>query len=195
MSAILDCLEIKNGDEVLVSNYTMVATANAPRLVGGKVKLVDISPVNLCMDPNDLRKKITKKTKFVIYTSMNGRDGDIKEILNICKKNNLILIEDAAHSIGSYHNSNHLGTIGIAGSFSFSMPKLITMGQGGAIVTNNTKLANRLRKYKDFGRIKSGIDIHDSLGFNFKISDMQSVLAIGQLNEIKLRIKKKTINL
>lgn len=191
MTAILDCLGIKNVDEVLVSNYTMVATANAPRLIGSRVKLVDISPTNLCMDPNDLIKKITKKSKFVIYTSMNGREGDIKEIANICKKNKLFLIEDAAHSIGSYQDSKHLGTIGIAGSFSFSMPKLITMGQGGAIITNNSKLAKQLRKYKDFGRVKNGVDVHNSLGFNFKISDMQSVLAMGQLNEIKLRIKKK----
>lgn len=71
------------------------------------------------------------------------------------------------------------------------MPKLITMGQGGAVVTNSGKLAKKLRLYKDFGRIKSGIDIHDTLGYNFKITDMQSALAIGQLKNIKNRIKKK----
>ena len=170
MSSILTCLGIKTNDEVLVSNYTMVATANAPILAGAKVNLVDISPENLCIDPDDLKKKITKKTKFLIYTSINGRSGYIEKISNICKKNKITLIEDAAHSIGSYINSKHLGTFGVAGSFYFSMPKLITMGQGGVIVTNNKSLAKKLRKFKDFGRVKNGIDIHNSLGYNFKIT-------------------------
>ncbi len=191
MSSILTCLGIKKNDEVLVSNYTMVATANAPILSGAKVNLVDISPENLCIDPIDLKRKITKNTKFLIYTSINGRAGYIEKISKICKKNKITLIEDAAHSIGSYLSSKHLGTFGIAGSFSFSMPKLITMGQGGVIVTNNKSLAKKLRKFKDFGRIKNGIDIHNSLGFNFKITDLQAVLGSGQLDEIKNRIKKK----
>ena len=130
-------------------------------------------------------------SKFLIYTTINGRAGHIEEILRICKKNKIIFIEDAAHSIGSLHKKKHLGTFGIAGSFSFSMPKLITMGQGGAVVTNNKALAKKLRKFKDFGRVKNGIDIHNTLGFNFKITDIQSVLGFGQLQEIKKRIRIK----
>jgi len=191
MSSILHCLGIKRGDEVLVSNYTMVATANVAQMFGGKTILVDINPDNLCMDPIDLEKKITKKTKFVIYTSMNGRAGYLDEIIKICKKKKLLLIEDAAHSIGSKHKNKYLGTLGIAGSFSFSMPKLITTGQGGAVVSNNKLLLKKLRKFKDFGRKKSGNDIHDTLGYNYKVSDMQSVLAIGQLKNIDERVKKK----
>ena len=191
MSSVLHCLEIKQRDEVLVSNYTMVATANVAQMFGGKTILVDINPDNLCMDPVDLESKITKKSKFVIYTSMNGRAGYIEEIKRICKKNKLFLIEDAAHSIGSRYKKKHLGTFGIAGSFSFSMPKLITTGQGGAVVSNNISLLKKLRKFKDFGRKKSGNDIHDTLGYNYKVTDMQSVLAIGQLQNINNRIKKK----
>ena len=193
MSSILMCLDIKKKDEVLVSNYTMVATANAALLAGGKVNLVDISPDNLCMDPKDFKKKITKNTKFVIYTSMNGRAGHISEIIKICKKHKIIFIEDAAHSIGSFFKKKHLGTFGLAGSFSFSMPKLITMGQGGAITTNNSILAKKIRKFKDFGRLRNGIDIHNSLGYNFKVTDMQALLGIGQLKELSKRIKKKKI--
>ena len=122
---------------------------------------------------------------------MNGRVGQIESIQKICKKNKLVLIEDAAHALGSYNKKIHVGNAGLAGSFSFSMPKLITMGQGGAIITNNFKLAKKLRLYKNFGRRKSGEDIHDYLGYNFKITDMQSMLAIGQLRSIKARIKKK----
>ena len=191
MSAVLHCLNLNKDDEVLVSNYTMVATANVAKFVGVKVGLVDISNEDLCMCPDDLQKKINKKTKVVIYTQMNGRVGKIDLIKKICKKNNLTLIEDAAHAIGSYNKKKHVGNSGIAGSFSFSMPKLITMGQGGAIVTNSTKLANKLRLYKNFGRKKSGEDRHDYMGYNFKITDMQSMLALSQLKSVKSRIKKK----
>lgn len=191
MSSVLHCLNLNKDDEVLVSNYTMVATANVAKFVGVKVGLVDISHEDLCMCPDDLQKKINKKTKVVIYTQMNGRVGKIDLIKKICKKNNLTLIEDAAHAIGSYNKKKHVGNSGIAGSFSFSMPKLITMGQGGAIITNSTKLANKLRLYKNFGRKKSGEDRHDYMGYNFKITDMQSMLALSQLKSVKSRIKKK----
>lgn len=191
MTAMLDCLGIKIGDEVLVSNYTMIATANAVRFLKARPVLVDISKENLCMCSIDLEKKITKKTKFCIYTSINGRIGDIEKIKKICKKRDIILLEDAAHSIGSFYKKKHAGTFGLAGSFSFSMPKLITMGQGGAVVTDNSNLAKKLRLYKDFGRRKPGNDIHDKLGYNFKITDMQSALAIGQVKNIKKRIAKK----
>jgi len=191
MSSILDCLDLKKNDEVLVSNYTMVATANVVKFVGLKLKLVDISNKDLCMCPVDLLKKINKKTKVVIYTQMNGRVGQIESIKKICKKNNIFLIEDAAHAIGSYNKRIHVGNSGIASSFSFSMPKLITMGQGGAVITNNSKLASRLRLYKNFGRKKPGEDVHNYLGYNFKITDMQSILGLEQLKDINLRIRKK----
>ena len=191
MSSILNCLDLKKRDEVLVSNYTMVATANVTKFVGLKLRLIDVSKDDLCMCPLDLLKKITKNTKVVIYTQMNGRVGQIETIRKICKKRNIFLIEDAAHAIGSYKKKIHVGNSGIASSFSFSMPKLITMGQGGAVITNNKKLASRLRLYKNFGRKKSGEDVHDYLGYNFKITDMQSMLALEQLKDIKLRMKKK----
>ena len=191
MSSILDCLNLKKNSEVLVSNYTMVATANVARFLKLKTVLVDISNKDLCMCPKDLLKKITKNTKVVIYTQMNGRVGNINQIKKICKKYKIILIEDAAHAIGSYNNKTHVGTTGIAGSFSFSMPKLISMGQGGAVITNNSNLAQKLRLYKNFGRKKSGEDLHNYLGYNFKITDMQAILGLGQLDDIKKRIKKK----
>ena len=191
MSSILDCLDLKSDDEVLVSNYTMVATANVAKFVGLKVGLVDISNKDLCMSAEDLLRKINKKTKVVIYTQMNGRVGQIDLIKKICEKRKIFLIEDAAHAIGSYNKKTHVGNMGIASSFSFSMPKLITMGQGGAVITNNNKLAQKLRLYKNFGRKKSGEDVHNYLGYNFKITDMQSMLALGQLKNVKERMKKK----
>lgn len=191
MSSILACLNLKKKDEILVSNYTMVATANAARFFNFKVKLVDISSKDLCMCPNDLIRKINKNTRVVIYTQMNGRLGQINKIKKICKKNSIHLVEDSAHAIGTYNSKKHVGNAGIASSYSFSMPKLITMGQGGAITTNNFNLSKKLRLFKNFGRSKEGNDIHDFLGYNFRITDMQSVIALEQLKTIKSRIKIK----
>ena len=191
MYAILKCLNLRKNSEVLVSNYTMVATANVVKMAGLKLRLVDISEYDLCMSPKDLLKKISKNTKVVIYTQMNGRVGQINEISKICKKRKIHLIEDSAHAIGSFYKRKHIGNSGIASSFSFSMPKLITMGQGGAIITNNKLFAKKLRLFKNFGRKKDGIDIHDYLGYNFKITDLQSILASSQLQDIKKRINLK----
>ncbi len=191
MYAILKCLNLKHDSEVLVSNYTMVATANIVEMAGLRLKLVDIAEQDLCMCPIDLKNKISKKTKVVIYTSMNGRVGQINKIAKICKEKSIILIDDAAHAIGSYNDKRHVGNKGLAASFSFSMPKLITMGQGGCVITNNNNLAKKLRLFKNFGRKIDGVDIHNHLGYNFKITDLQSVLGISQLQDIKKRINQK----
>ena len=188
--SIMLALGLKKNDEVILPNYTMVATANAVILAGAKPILCDISDENLCLDPNKLTNKINKNTKAVIYVTLNGRSGFIRQIQKICKKKKLHLIEDSAHSIGSYLNKKHHGTFGIASSFSLSMPKLITTGQGGFVVTNNKSLANKVNEIKNFGRRSDGNDIYFSIGYNFKFTDLQSSLGISQLQNIKQRIKK-----
>ena len=189
--SIMLALGLKKNDEVILPNYTMVATANAAViLAGAKPILCDISDENLCLDPNKLTNKINKNTKAVIYVTLNGRSGFIQQIQKICKKKKLHLIEDSAHSIGSYLNKKHHGTFGIASSFSLSMPKLITTGQGGFVVTNNKSLANKVNEIKNFGRRSDGNDIYFSIGYNFKFTDLQSSLGISQLQNIKQRIKK-----
>lgn len=191
MSAILHCLNIGAGDEVIVPGYTMIATANAPTFVNAKTVLCDIDKDNLCMCPQDLQKRITKKTRAVIYVTLNGRSGKIEEIKKICKNKNIYLIEDSAHSLGSYHKKKHHGNFGVASSMSFSMPKIITMGQGGCVLTDSKQLEKKLNRFKNFGRDNSGNDIHNHIGYNFKITDIQSVLCNAQLTNIKKKITKK----
>ncbi len=188
---ILISLGIKKGDEVIVPSYTMVATANSIKLIGGKVIFADISKENLCLCPQDLIKKITKKTKAIIYVTLNGRSGFLDEITKICKKNHIYMIEDSAHSIGSFFKKKHHGNFGIASSFSFSMPKIITTGQGGMIVTNNLNLYKKLLKIKNFGRQSDGNDFYSSIGYNFKFTDLQATLGISQLKSLNWRIKQK----
>tara|TARA_B100000787_G_scaffold167610_2_gene154726 strand:+ start:803 stop:1897 length:1095 start_codon:yes stop_codon:yes gene_type:complete len=191
LTTILLSLGIKPNDEVIVPSYTMVATANSVQLIGAKPIFCDISKDNLCLSHYELENKISKKTKAIIYVTLNGRSGDIKKIKDICNKKKIYLIEDSAHSIGSYFKKIHHGNFGIASSFSFSTPKIITTGQGGMIVTNNNKIYKKIKKIKNFGRSSDGNDLYEDIGYNFKFTDLQAVLGISQISDLEKRIKKK----
>lgn len=191
LTLALLAIGLKPGDEVLIPNLTMIATANAGKLIGINPVFVDIEKETLCMDLGSAQKVMTKKTKALIYVSLNGRSGDMKKVMTFCKEHNIFLIEDAAQSLGSYFHGKHLGTFGSIGSFSFSVPKIITTGQGGALVTNSAKHMKTLRLSKDFGRIKGGIDIHGTLGWNFKFTDIQAVIGIEQMKKLAWRINRK----
>lgn len=187
----LMALGIGRGDEIIVPDFTMIASANAVLLAGAKPVLVDIDPATLCLDLKLAEAAITKKTKAIMLVSLNGRAPDMNKVRALCKKYNLFLIEDAAQSLGSQWNEKMLGTFGIVGSFSFSVPKVITTGQGGALVTNNEELIKKIRKIKDFGRVKSGVDQYETLGFNFKFTDLQAVIGIEQMKKLKWRVNRK----
>jgi len=187
-------LDIKPGDEVLVPNFTMVATPNSIKMIGAKPVFVDVEAETLCLDLEQLKKKLTPKTKAMMLVSANGRKPKTKitKFLNFAEENNIKIIEDAAQSLGSYYDKDtHIGLKGDIGSFSFSMPKIITTGQGGALVTNNDELANKIKKLKDFGRTAGGSDIHDSIGFNSKFTEMQAVIGLEQMKKLDFRIKRK----
>lgn len=187
----LQALGISKGDEVIVPNYTMIASANAVILAGAKPVLVDIDKKNLCIDLKIAEKSLTKKTKALMIVSINGRSTDMTEVVSFCNKNKLYLIEDAAQSLGSRWRGKHLGTFGEIGSFSFSSPKIITTGQGGALVTNNTSLMKKIRQIKDFGRIRNGVDEYETLGYNFKFTDIQAVIGIEQMKKLPTRVERK----
>ncbi len=166
------------GDEVLVPNFTMVATPNAVRLVNATPVLVDVEAETLCMDIEAAQRSLTPKTKAVALVSLNGRAPDMMRWREFCDEHHLFFLEDAAQSLGSFQNGRHLGTYGDVGSFSFSAPKIITTGQGGALITDDDDLAAAIRKIKDFGRERGGIDWHDMMGYNFKFTDIQAVIGI-----------------
>jgi len=187
----LMALGIGREDEVIVPDYTMIASANAIILAGAKPVLVDIDPSNLCLDLNVVEEAITPKTKAIMFVSINGRCPDMEKVVALCRKYNLYLIEDAAQSLGSRYNGKHLGTFGEIGSFSFSFPKIITTGQGGALVTNDEELFYRISKIKDFGRTKSGVDYHEMMGFNAKFTDLQAIIGIEQMKKLPWRERRK----
>ena len=158
----LMALGIKAGDEVIVPDFTMIATPNAVMMVGAKPVLVDVDE-SWCLNPDLVEKAITPKTKAVFHVSINGRAGRLDELKKLCRRHKIYLIEDAAQSLGSFYQGRHLGRHGVIGSFSFSVPKIITTGQGGALITDSKKIYETIEKLKDFGRVKAGVDWHDQI--------------------------------
>jgi len=187
----LAALGVGKGDEVIVPDFTMVATPNAVLLAGAKPVFVDINKETLCLTIDAVEKKITPKTKAIIPVSLNGRSCDMNRLLQIAKEHNIFIIEDAAQAFGSYYDGKHLGTFGDIGSFSFSTPKIITTGQGGALVTNNKKLYEKMVRLKDFGRINRNSQDHDEIGYNFKFTDIQAAIGVEQMKKLPWRIERK----
>ena len=187
----LRALGIGRGDEVLVPNLTMIASPNAVVLAGASPVLVDVEPNTLCIDMERVAEAITPRTKALMYVPLNGRSGDMEAVAAFCKERGLFLLEDAAQALGSRYQGKHLGTFGDIGSFSFSVPKIITTGQGGALVTNTEDLYKKMRRLKDFGREQGGADIHDDWGWNFKFTDLQAVVGIEQMKKLVGRIQRK----
>jgi perosamine synthetase len=185
---------IQAGDEVIVPNYTMIATPNSVKMFGAVPVFVDVEPETLCLNIEMVKSAITKKTKAIMFVSANGRypTSGITQFERLAEENNISLIEDAAQSLGSFYpDGRHIGLAGKVGSFSFSAPKIISTGQGGALITSDDELARKLRRLKDFGRSGGGNDIHDSIGYNFKFTELQACLGIEQMNKLQWRINRK----
>ena len=191
--AALAC-DVKAGDDVIVPNYTMIATANSVFLLGARPVFVDVEPETLCLDIDRMKAALTPKTRAIMLVTANGRypNAGIDAFVDLADKYGLALIEDAAQSLGSrYPDGRHMGSVGKIGSFSFSVPKVITTGQGGCLITNDGELAERVRKLKDFGRAAGGSDIHQSVGYNFKFTDLQACVGIEQMKKLKQRVERK----
>jgi len=191
LSAALMAIGVGKDDEIIVPDYTMIASANAVILAGAKPVLVDIDKKNLCLDLGSVKKAINERTKAIMLVTINGRYPEMEKFVELAKEKNLSLIEDAAQSFGSRYKGKHLGTFGDIGSFSFSAPKIITTGQGGALVTDNEDLYEKILKIKDFGRQKSGVDAHEMIGYNFKFTDLQAVIGIEQMKKVSWRVNRK----
>lgn len=194
LSIALMACGVTVGDEVIVPDYTMVATPNSAELIGAKAVFVDIDRDNLCMDYDSMVAAVTDKTKAVLLVSINGRyPKDMNRFVQFCKEKGIHLIEDAAQSLGSKIGDKHLGTFGEIGSFSFSAPKIITTGQGGALITDDEELYNKILKIRDFGRNGGGSDNYLTKGWNFKFTDIQAIIGIEQMKKLPDRVEKKKL--
>ena len=182
------------GDEVIVPNFTMIATPNSIKMFGAVPVFVDVEPETLCLDISKVETAITDKTKAIMLVSANGRypKVGIEAFEVLAKARGIRLIEDSAQSLGSFYpDGRHMGTVGDVGSFSFSAPKIISTGQGGCVITNDEVIANKLRRLKDFGRSGGGNDVHDEIGFNFKFTELQACIGIEQMKKLTWRVERK----
>lgn len=192
LSIGLMALGVAPGDHVLVPNLTMIASPNSVRLLGAVPILVDVEDETHCIDIDavEMVLETDKNVKAVMHVSMNARCNDIERLIRVCRKHNVSVLEDSAQSLGSYHNGKHLGTFGCIGSFSFSAPKIISTGQGGALITNDKVLSEKIWKIKNFGRSAGGNDFHDEFGINSKTTDIQSVIGIEQMKKLPWRVNR-----
>ena len=180
-------LNIKDDDEVIVPNYSWVATAHAPALLGAKVIPVDTLPNLPLLDAHRIEKQITSKTKAIIPVHLNGRACNMKEINTLAKEYGLFVVEDSAQAFMSCDAHGHkLGTLSDIGCFSLSMCKLVSSGQGGFCVTKDAALANRLRELRTHGLSSTfGLAKWSQLGFNFRYNDILASVALSQLSYLE----------
>jgi len=170
--------------EVITPDLTMAGTANSVSWAGGKVVLSDILKERLTIDPIKVKEKITSKTKIILAVDLLGRAIEAKALYELCIKNDLILIEDAAGALGSKNNLGSIGTLGKVGCFSLQSNKIITSGQGGIIATNDEKYYKTIKSLRDFGRFDK--EEYPTLkGYNLKFNDLSAALALAQLNQIE----------
>lgn len=190
LASLMAC-DIHQGDEVILPSFTFAATANVVSAVGAKIVFADISLEDYCIDPEDVKAKLTEKTKAIIPVDLYGNPARIDEINEIAKPRGIAVIEDAAQSLGSMDQGSFAGTKALLGCFSFYPSKVITTGEGGAIATNDEELAKKLRMIRNHGMIQ-GYDT-SLLGLNMRMPEMEAAIGVEQLKKIEnfIQIRRK----
>ncbi len=193
-SLSLACCGIGYGDEVIVPPYTFIAPIEAVLLAGAIPVFAEIDET-LCISPEGIEKAITPRTKAVLIVQVFGSMGRMDEILAVCQKHNLILIEDAAPALGGSYRGKMLGNFGKMSAFSFDYYKIITAGEGGAVATNDDELYDRAHKYSDHGHDHignaRGAEQHPILGYNFRGSELGAAVVLAQLRKLPYMIEKQ----
>lgn len=195
----------EEGDEVIVSSITFAASSNCVLYCGAKPVFADIDPETYNIDPGAVEKLITPRTKGIVAVDFTGQAADYDALLRICRENNLVLIEDAAHSIGTKYKGRPVGSIADMTCFSFHPVKTVTGGEGGAITTNDEQLYHKLVRLRTHGITRNPEEmVHPSdalwyneqveLGFNYRMTDFQAALLLSQLNKLdKFSLRRKEI--
>lgn len=195
-SAALDiavqALGIKDGDEVIMPTFTIISPAQSIVRAGGIPVLVDSDPLTWNIDVAQVEAKITSKTKAILMVHIYGLPVDIDPLLVLCKKYGLYLIEDAAELIGQNYKGKKCGSFGDISTFSFYPNKHITTGEGGMIVCNDEKLAEKCRKLRNLAFEPMGRRfIHHELGWNYRMTNLQAALGVAQLENIAMHLERK----
>ncbi len=174
---------IKEGDEVIVPDFSFNASASSIAFTGAKPVFVDINEHDHQIDVSKIEQVITKRTKAIMPVHIYGQSCDMDPIMELAKKYNLLVVEDAAQGFGVFYKNRHTGTIGDVGVISFFADKTITTGEGAVILTNNETIFNKLKLLRNQGRPNSGTFIHPELGMNFRMTDLQCAVGVAQFKK------------
>lgn len=188
--SILLTLNLKADDEVIVPSFTFISTVNTVNLAGGKVVFADINRETLGLDPDDVERNITKKTRAIIVVHYAGIPANVQKIQKIAKKHKVFLIEDCAEALGSRSESRHVGSFGDAAIFSFCQNKLVSTGEGGALCFNEKNHYELISRIRSHGGVGDG----QMLGYNFRLSNIACALGLSQLKRLDRSIKTRTEN-
>lgn len=185
------CLDLKPGDEVIMPTFTIVSCALAIIYNGGKPVLVDSEPRTWTIDTTKIEEKITEKTRAIMPVHIYGHSCDMDPILELAKKYNLIVIEDAAEAHGAEYKGKKCGGLGDISCFSFYANKIITTGEGGMVLTNNEECAEKARSFRNLCFREERRFYHTELGHNFRLTNLQAAIGLAQLERIEELIEKK----
>jgi dTDP-4-amino-4,6-dideoxygalactose transaminase len=179
----LRALDIKHGDEVIIPSFSFIATASPIMEVGAKPVFVDIDARTYTIDPEKIRKAVTKRTKAIMPVHLYGHPADMDPILDIAEENDLYVVEDACQSHGAEYKGRRTGGIGHVACFSFYPSKNMTVcGDGGAVVTNDDEIAEKVRKLRDHGRVDKYV--FDLRGYNLRFNEIQAAIGMKQLEKL-----------
>lgn len=184
-------LDIKPGDEIIVPTLTYVASVNTIVQSGAIPVFVDSIAETWQIDPKDVERKITKKTRAVMAVHLYGHPCDMKQLVEICKKHQLFLIEDCAEAFGTYYDGQHVGTFGDIATFSFFGNKTLTTGEGGMVAMNNPDVYARAANLKNQG-VSTNIQYwHDIIGYNYRMTNICAAIGLAQLEKVDEILAKK----
>ncbi len=187
----LVAIGVQEGDEIIVPSFTMIATANAVSYCGATPVFVDAEKETLCIDPNKIISKITKKTKAIIAVHIYGHPCDMDAINDIAARHNLWVVEDSAEAHGARYHGRPCGSLGDISAFSCYANKIITTGEGGMITTNDKNLADICAYLKDFCFSPERHFWHKRLGYNYRMTNLQAAIGLGQTERLESIVQKK----
>jgi perosamine synthetase len=190
----LVALGIQPGDEVIVPSLTYVASVNAISYMGATPVFVDSLSSTWQINPSDVRRKITSKTKAIMAVHLYGHPSDLKQLREICDEHNLYLIEDCAEAFGSWFQGKHVGNHGEIATFSFFGNKSVTTGEGGMVVTNDPILFERASLFKNQGNSPKKAYWHEVIGYNYRMTNLAAAIGLAQMEQAeKILTRKKAV--
>lgn len=186
-------LDVREGDEIIVPTLTYVATANAVTYCGAKPIFIDSENNTWNLDPNQIEKVLTSKTKGIIVVHIYGHPANMDPIIEIAKRRGLFIIEDCAEAHGAEYKGAKVGTFSTISTFSFYGNKIVTSGEGGMVCTNNDKLANKIRQIKGQGQDPLRKFWHPIIGYNYRMTNIEAAIGLAQMERVEWHVNQRKI--